>query len=103
MPVPHKLLKNTETCHVDENGNKVIGPKEINGAWNYFDKHGELITNNFCSWWPLLDKDGKQVDSNKPLFRIQREWYYAGNDGAILKDHKPLMALRFTSYQNGIR
>ncbi|MFQ7858910.1 MAG: glucosyl transferase, partial [Streptococcus salivarius] len=30
------------TYYVDENGNKAIGSKEINGAWNYFDKHGEL-------------------------------------------------------------
>ncbi|MGT2630274.1 glucosyl transferase, partial [Streptococcus salivarius] len=25
------------TYYLDENGNKVIGPKEINGEWNYFD------------------------------------------------------------------
>ena len=37
------------TYYVDENGNKTIGSKEVNGAWYYFEQYGELIKNQFCS------------------------------------------------------
>ena len=74
------------TYYVDENGNKVIGSKEINGAWNYFDNHGELIKNNFAPDGRFYDKYGKQVDfGTNRYFELNGEWYYAGNDGAILK------------------
>ena len=85
------------TYYVDENGNKAIGSKEINGAWNYFDKHGELITNNFAPDGRYYDKYGKQVDFGRNrYFELNGEWYYAGNDGAILKGPQT-MALRSTS------
>ncbi len=31
------------TYYLDENGNKVIGPKEINGVWYYFNQYGEQV------------------------------------------------------------
>ena len=61
--VTNKFVKEYgRTYYVDENGNKAIGSKEINGAWNYFDNHGELITNNFAPDGRYYDKYGKQVD-----------------------------------------
>jgi len=54
------------TYYVDENGNKAIGSKEVNGAWYYFEQYGELIKNNFAP-------DGRYYDKyDKPLFRIKR-------------------------------
>ena len=89
------------TYYVDENGNKAIGSKEINGAWNYFDKHGELITNNFAPDGRYYDKYGKQVDfGTNRYFELNGEWYYAGNDGAILKGPQIIDGIKvyFRSY-----
>ena len=74
------------TYYVDENGNKTIGSKEVNGAWYYFEQYGELIKNNFAPDGRYYDKYGKQVDfGTNRYFELNGEWYYAGNDGAILK------------------
>ena len=74
------------TYYVDENGNKAIGSKEVNGAWYYFEQYGELIKNNFAPDGRYYDKYGKQVDfGTNRYFELNGEWYYAGNDGAILK------------------
>ena len=92
------------TYYVDENGNKAIGSKEINGAWNYFDKHGELITNNFAPDDRYYDKDGKQVDfGTNRYFELNGEWYYAGNDGAILKGPQTIDGVKVYFHQNGIQ
>ena len=103
--VTNKFVKEYgRTYYVDENGNKVIGPKEINGAWNYFDKHGELITNNFAPDDRYYDKDGKQVDfGTNRYFELNGEWYYAGNDGAILKGPQTIDGVKVYFYQNGIQ
>ena len=92
------------TYYVDENGNKAIGSKEINGAWNYFDKHGELITNNFAPDDRYYDKYGKQVDfGTNRYFELNGEWYYAGNDGAILKGPQTIDGVKVYFHQNGIQ
>ena len=103
--VTNKFVKEYgRTYYVDENGNKVIGPKEINGAWNYFDKHGELITNNFAPDDRYYDKDGKQVDfGTNRYFELNGEWYYAGNDDAILKGPQTIDGVKVYFYQNGIQ
>ena len=92
------------TYYVDENGNKAIGSKEINGAWNYFDKHGELITNNFAPDGRYYDKDGKQVDfGTNRYFELNGEWYYAGNDGAILKGPQTIDGVKVYFNQGGVQ
>ena len=92
------------TYYVDENGNKTIGSKEINGAWNYFDKHGELITNNFAPDGRYYDKYGKQVDFGRNrYFELNGEWYYAGNDGAILKGPQTIDGVKVYFHQNGMQ
>ena len=92
------------TYYVDENGNKAIGSKEINGAWNYFDKHGELITNNFAPDGRYYDKYGEQVDFGRNrYFELNGEWYYAGNDGAILKGPQTIDGVKVYFHQNGIQ
>ena len=103
--VTNKFVKEYgRTYYVDENGNKVIGPKEINGAWNYFDKHGELITNNFAPDDRYYDKDGKQVDfGTNRYFELNGEWYYAGNDGAILKGPQTIDGVKVYFNQGGVQ
>ena len=92
------------TYYVDENGNKAIGSKKINGAWNYFNNHGELITNNFAPDDRYYDKYGKQVDfGTNRYFELNGEWYYAGNDGAILKGPQTIDGVKVYFYQNGIQ
>ena len=92
------------TYYVDENGNKAIGSKEINGAWNYFDKHGELITNNFAPDGRYYDKYGKQVDFGRNrYFELNGEGYYAGNDGAILKGPQTIDGVKVYFHQNGMQ
>ena len=103
--VTNKFVENYgRTYYVDENGNKAIGSKEINGAWNYFDKHGELITNNFAPDGRYYDKYGKQVDFGRNrYFELNGEWYYAGNDGAILKGPQTIDGVKVYFHQNGIQ
>ena len=103
--VTNKFVKEYgRTYYVDENGNKAIGSKEINGAWNYFDKHGELITNNFAPDGRYYDKYGKQVDFGRNrYFELNGEWYYAGNDGAILKGPQTIDGVKVYFHQNGIQ
>ena len=103
--VTNKFVKEYgRTYYVDENGNKAIGSKEINGAWNYFDNHGELITNNFAPDGRYYDKYGKQVDfGTNRYFELNGEWYYAGNDGAILKGPQTIDGVKVYFHQNGIQ
>ena len=89
------------TYYVDENGNKTIGSKEVNGAWYYFEQYGELIKNNFAPDGRYYDKYGKQVDfGTNRYFELNGEWYYAGNDGAILKGPQIIDGIKvyFRSY-----
>ena len=89
------------TYYVDENGNKAIGSKEVNGAWYYFEQYGELIKNNFAPDGRYYDKYGKQVDfGTNRYFELNGEWYYAGNDGAILKGPQIIDGIKvyFRSY-----
>ena len=92
------------TYYVDENGNKAIGSKEVNGAWYYFEQYGELIKNNFAPDGRYYDENGKQVDFGRNrYFELNEEWYYAGNDGAILKGSQTIDGVKVYFYQNGIQ
>ena len=92
------------TYYVDENGNKAIGSKEVNGAWYYFEQYGELIKNNFAPDGRYYDENGKQVDFGRNrYFELNGEWYYAGNDGAILKGSQTIDGVKVYFYQNGIQ
>ena len=92
------------TYYVDENGNKTIGSKEVNGAWYYFEQYGELIKNNFAPDGRYYDKYGKQVDfGTNRYFELNGEWYYAGNDGAILKGPQTIDGVKVYFHQNGMQ
>ena len=90
------------TYYVDENGNKAIGSKEVNGAWYYFEQYGELIKNNFAPDGRYYEKYGKQVDfGTNRYFELNGEWYYAGNDGAILKGPQTIDGVKVYFRQYG--
>ena len=92
------------TYYVDENGNKSIGSKEVNGAWYYFEQYGELIKNNFAPDGRYYDKYGKQVDfGTNRYFELNGEWYYAGNDGAILKGPQTIDGVKVYFDQGGVQ
>ena len=92
------------TYYLDENGNKVIGPKEINGEWNYFDDYGEQVRNRFASDGRYYDKDGKQVDfGTNRYFQLGDYWFYAGKDGAILKGEQTIDGVKVYFYQSGVQ
>ena len=103
--VTNKFVKEYgRTYYVDENGNKAIGSKEINGAWNYFDNHGEQVRDRFAPNGRYYDENGKQVDFGKNrYFQLGNYWYYAGNDGAILKGSQTIDGVKVYFYQNGIQ
>ena len=89
------------TYYFDENGNKTIGSKEINGAWYYFNLYGEQVKGRFASDDRYYDENGKQVDfGTNRYFELNGEWYYAGNDGAILKGPQIIDGIKvyFRSY-----
>ena len=92
------------TYYLDENGNKVIGPKEINGEWNYFDDYGEQVRNRFASDGRYYDENGKQVDfGTNRYFELNGKWYYAGNDGAILKGPQTIDGVKVYFNQGGVQ
>ena len=92
------------TYYLDENGNKVIGPKEINGEWNYFDDYGEQVKGRFASDDRYYDENGKQVDfGTNRYFELNGKWYYAGNDGAILKGPQTIDGVKVYFHQNGMQ
>ena len=92
------------TYYVDENGNKAIGSKEVNGAWYYFEQYGELIKNNFAPNGRYYDKYGKQVDfGTNRFFELNGEWYYAGNDGAILNGPQTIDGVKVYFNQGGVQ
>ena len=94
----------SSTYYLDENGNKVIGPKEINGEWNYFDDYGEQVRNRFASDGRYYDKDGKQVDfGTNRYFQLGDYWFYAGKDGAILKGEQTIDGVKVYFYQSGVQ
>ena len=101
--VTNKFVENYgRTYYVDENGNKAIGSKEVNGAWYYFEQYGELIKNNFAPDGRYYDKYGKQVDfGTNRYFELNGEWYYAGNDGAILKGPQTIDGVKVYFRQYG--
>ena len=101
--VTNKFVKEYgRTYYVDENGNKAIGSKEVNGAWYYFEQYGELIKNNFAPDGRYYDKYGKQVDfGTNRYFELNGEWYYAGNDGAILKGPQTIDGVKVYFRQYG--
>ena len=103
--VTNKFVENYgRTYYLDENGNKTIGSKEINGAWYYFEQYGELIKNNFAPDGRYYDKYGKQVDfGTNRYFELNGEWYYAGNDGAILKGPQTIDGVKVYFHQNGMQ
>ena len=92
------------TYYLDENGNKVIGPKEINGEWNYFDDYGEQVKGRFASDDRYYDENGKQVyfGTNR-YFELNGKWYYAGNDGAILKGPQTIDGVKVYFNQGGVQ
>ena len=92
------------TYYLDENGNKTIGSKEINGAWYYFDLDGEQVKGRFASDDRYYDENGKQVDfGTNRYFELNGKWYYAGNDGAILKGPQTIDGVKVYFHQNGIQ
>lgn len=103
--VTNKFVENYgRTYYVDENGNKAIGSKEINGAWHYFDQYGEQVEDRFAPNGRYYDKYGKQVDfGTNRYFELNGEWYYAGNDGAILKGPQTIDGVKVYFNQGGVQ
>ena len=92
------------TYYLDENGNKVIGPKEINGVWYYFNQYGEQVKDRFASDDRYYDENGKQVDfGTNRYFELNGKWYYAGNDGAILKGPQTIDGVKVYFDQGGVQ
>ena len=103
--VTNKFVENYgRTYYVDENGNKAIGSKEIDGAWHYFDQYGEQVEDRFAPNGRYYDKYGKQVDfGTNRYFELNGEWYYAGNDGAILKGPQTIDGVKVYFDQGGVQ
>ena len=103
--VTNKFVENYgRTYYLDENGNKAIGSKEINGAWHYFDQYGEQVEDRFAPNGRYYDKYGKQVDfGTNRYFELNGEWYYAGNDGAILKGPQTIDGVKVYFNQGGVQ
>ena len=103
--VTNKFVENYgRTYYLDENGNKTIGSKEVNGAWYYFDQYGEQVKGRFASDDRYYDENGKQVDfGTNRYFELNGKWYYAGNDGAILKGPQTIDGVKVYFHQNGIQ
>ncbi|MDL5042760.1 glucosyl transferase [Streptococcus raffinosi] len=92
------------TYYVDENGNKAIGSKEIDGAWHYFDQYGEQVEDRFAPNGRYYDKYGKQVDfGTNRYFELNGEWYYAGNDGAFLNGPQTIDGVKVYFNQGGVQ
>ena len=92
------------TYYVDENGNKTIGSKEVNGAWYYFEQYGEQVKGRFASDDRYYDENGKQVDfGTNRFFELNGKWYYAGNDGAILKGPQTIDGVKVYFDQGGVQ
>lgn len=103
--VTNKFVENYgRTYYLDENGNKAIGSKEINGEWHYFDQYGEQVEDRFAPNGRYYDKYGKQVDfGTNRYFELNGEWYYAGNDGAILKGPQTIDGVKVYFNQGGVQ
>ena len=103
--VTNKFVENYgRTYYVDENGNKAIGSKEIDGAWHYFDQYGEQVEDRFAPNGRYYDKYGKQVDfGTNRYFELNGEWYYAGNDGAILKGPQTIDGVKVYFDRGGVQ
>ena len=103
--VTNKFVKEYgRTYYVDENGNKAIGSKEVNGAWYYFDQYGEQVKGRFASDDRYYDENGKQVDfGTNRYFELNGKWYYAGNDGAILKGPQTIDGVKVYFDQGGVQ
>lgn len=103
--VTNKFVENYgRTYYLDENGNKAIGSKEINGAWHYFNQYGEQVKDRFAPNGRYYDKYGKQVDfGTNRYFELNGEWYYAGNDGAILKGPQTIDGVKVYFNQGGVQ
>lgn len=103
--VTNKFVENYgRTYYLDENGNKAIGSKEINGEWHYFDQYGEQVEDRFAPNGRYYDKYGKQVDfGTNRYFELNGEWYYAGNDGAILNGPQTIDGVKVYFNQGGVQ
>ena len=103
--VTNKFIENYgRTYYLDENGNKAIGSKEINGEWHYFDQYGEQVEDRFAPNGRYYDKYGKQVDfGTNRYFELNGEWYYAGNDGAILNGPQTIDGVKVYFNQGGVQ
>ncbi|MDM0091826.1 glucosyl transferase [Streptococcus sp. VTCC 12814] len=103
--VTNKFVENYgRTYYLDENGNKAIGSKEINGAWHYFNQYGEQVKDRFAPNGRYYDKYGKQVDfGTNRFFELNGEWYYAGNDGAILNGPQTIDGVKVYFNQGGVQ
>ena len=103
--VTNKFVENYgRTYYLDENGNKTIGSKEVNGAWYYFDQYGEQVKGRFASDDRYYDENGKQVDfGTNRYFELNGKWYYAGNDGAILKGPQTIDGVKVYFNQGGVQ
>ena len=103
--VTNKFVENYgRTYYLDENGNKTIGSKEVNGAWYYFDQYGEQVKGRFASDDRYYDENGKQVDfGTNRYFELNGKWYYAGNDGAILKGPQTIDGVKVYFDRGGVQ
>lgn len=103
--VTNKFVENYgRTYYLDENGNKAIGSKDINGEWHYFDQYGEQVEDRFAPNGRYYDKYGKQVDfGTNRYFELNGEWYYAGNDGAILNGPQTIDGVKVYFNQGGVQ
>ena len=103
--VTNKFVENYgRTYFLDENGNKTIGSKEVNGAWYYFDQYGEQVKGRFASDDRYYDENGKQVDfGTNRYFELNGKWYYAGNDGAILKGPQTIDGVKVYFDRGGVQ
>ena len=73
--VTNKFVENYgRTYYLDENGNKTIGSKEVNGAWYYFDQYGEQVKGRFASDDRYYDEtENKLISGQTAIFEFKRK------------------------------
>ncbi|MFR3960289.1 MAG: glucosyl transferase, partial [Streptococcus salivarius] len=62
------------------------------------------VKDRFVSDGRYYDENGKQVDfGTNCYFELNGEWYYAGNDGAILKGPQTIDGVKVYFDQGGVQ
>ena len=88
----------------DASGKNLTGPQTIDGVKVYFNPGGVQVKGGFGWDGHYYDKYGKQVDFGRNrYFELNGEWYYAGNDGAILKGPQTIDGVKVYFHQNGMQ